>query len=267
MQLAISTTFDYQLRIGEQLALLQRSGFDSISLGAQESHSGYLNQVDRGRLLTLVREHELTIDSLHVPIRQGYDLSKSDPEPRMAAVCRVALCMASATELQCSTVILHLSHFPPVPYDQQLEPLLHSLDALIESAENMKINLAAENLYDDNSLFFLRRALEQFDSERFGLCYDSSHDLLSGKEPYKLLEEFSDRLMAVHLSDNDGDEDRHWIPFTGIANWERISGILKQSEFAGPLLLEVENSANADPEKFLLDASVAGDRLREMIVG
>lgn len=265
MRMAIGTTFDYELPLEQQFALLDRTNFTTVSLGANETHSGFLNTLGRSRIQELAREHQIEIDSLHVPILQAYDLSKADTERRMAAVCRVALCLASAVDLGASTVVLHLNHFPPVSYEQQLKPLLRSLEALIESAENMKLNLAAENLYDSIGLEFLAGALEEFNSERFGFCYDSSHDQLSGQEPYTILERYADRLMALHLSDNDGKEDRHWVPFTGVVNWERICSILREHSYDRTLLLEVENSEKIDPEKFLLESSLAAERLQEMI--
>ncbi len=266
MQLAVSTTFDYELPLSEQFALIRGVNVQTVSLGARESHSEYLSQTGRSRLLRMAHEFEIELDSLHVPIARGYDLSNADPEPRMAAVCRVALCMASAVELGCRTTILHLTHYEQAPYEQRLEPLLESLDALIESAENMGIYLAAENLYDRSSLRFLERTLEEFDSPHYGLCYDSSHDQLSRTEPYTLLEKYSDRLLAVHLSDNDGQEDRHWIPFSGIVDWDRVCGVLREVKFAGPLLLEVERGSAPEATKFILETSLAGERLIKMIL-
>lgn len=265
MQLAVSTTFDYDLPLSEQFALIRGVNVQVVSLGARESHSDYLSQTGRSRLLRLVHEFEIELDSLHVPIARGYDLSNADSEQRMAAVCRVALCMASAVELGCQTTILHLTHYEQVPYEQRLEPLLESLEALIESAENMGIFLAAENLYDRSSLRFLERTLEEFDSPNYGLCYDSSHDQLSETEPYTLLEKYADRLLAVHLSDNDGQDDRHWIPFSGIVDWDHVCGVLREVRFAGPLLLEVERSSGQDVEQFVLETSQAGERLMKMI--
>ncbi|MCK4858411.1 MAG: sugar phosphate isomerase/epimerase [candidate division Zixibacteria bacterium] len=267
MQLAIGTTFDYQVPVEQQLIELEDTVFTAISLGANTVHSGYLHRQGQRKLLALSEKHRLEIDSLHVPFTRGYDLSHADSESRMAAVCRVALCLAAAVELTCPTAIVHLNHFSPKGYQQNVDSLLYSLDVLIESAENMKINIAAENLYDSISLEFLERALAEFKSERFGFCYDSSHDLLSGNEPYRILEKYADRLLAVHLSDNDGREDCHWISFTGQVDWERICSILKESGYSGSLLLEVENREEKETAQFLQEASDAALRLRGMING
>ena len=265
MQLAIGTTFDYELAIDQQLEELRSTAFSSISLGGNAGHSGYLKREGQQRLLWLTNKYNLEICSLHAPFTTGFNIANSYPEQRMAAVCRIAMCMASAKELGSDTVILHLDNSYPEQQKQDVDSLLYSLESLIESGETMQIKLAAENLPNKESLEFLDRALAEFDSELFGFCYDSSHDLISPNEPYQLLERYAGRLFAVHLSDNDGKEDRHWIPFTGIVDWERICSILSANSYSLPLLLEVENRERIDPAQFLKTAAVAAGRLHDMI--
>jgi sugar phosphate isomerase/epimerase len=184
----------------------------------------------------------------------------------MASVCRIALAMAAAVELDAKTVIFHLQSWPAEAGTQDVDSLLRSLEALVESAENMRIRLAAENLPGEVASVFLHRALAEFKSDNFGFCYDSSHDQLGPGEPYEVLEEFADRLFAVHLSDNDGQKDRHWLPFTGIVDWERVCYILHEAHYANPLLLEVENNDQIPSDEFLNKSATAAIRLRNLIL-
>jgi sugar phosphate isomerase/epimerase len=266
MQIAIGTCFDYRVPIDQQLAQIAMSSFRSISLGGDPSHSGYLTAQGRFRLSGLAEEHGITINSLHAPYGPKHDISYSDSESRMASVCRIALAMAAAVELDARTVILHLQSWPVETGRQDVDSLLRSLEALVESAENMQIRLAAENLPGKVAAEFLRRAFAEFKSDSFGFCYDSSHDQLGPGQPYEVLEEFADRLFAVHLSDNDGLEDRHWIPFTGIVDWERVCYVLHKARYANPLLLEVENNGQIPTDEFLNKSAEAAIRLRTLIL-
>jgi sugar phosphate isomerase/epimerase len=266
MQLAIGTCFDYSIAIEDQLTQIAVTPFQVLSLGGSADHSGYSTTMGRFRLSAMAQEHGLTIESLHVPYGAKHDISYSDSEARMASVCRVALAMAAAVELGASTVILHLQSWPYDPAKQDVNSLLRSLEALVETAEIMKLHLAAENLPGEIANTFLRRALTEFQSDNFGLCYDSSHDQLGPEEPFKILEDFADRLFAVHLSDNDGKEDRHWIPFTGIVDWERLCYILHQANYSHPLLLEVENNDHIPTTEFLTNSANAAMRIRNLIL-
>jgi sugar phosphate isomerase/epimerase len=267
MKLAIGTCFDYRVQLVQQFSEIADTPFQLVSLGGDPHHSGYLTGPGRKGIIELTAQCGIKVDSLHVPYSQKYDPSWVDSEERSGSVCRIAMAMAAAVELGANTVILHLNSWPSQPDRQSDEALLRSLEALIESAENMQIKLAAENLPGELSLRFLRRALEEFKSGCFGFCYDSSHDQLGPDKPYEILEKYADRLFAVHLSDNDGQEDRHWIPFTGIVDWKRVCGILKAARYSYPLLLEVENPGEMPTAEFLAKSADAAVRLRELIVG
>lgn len=266
MQIAIGTCFDYRVPIDQQLAQIATTPFRLVSLGGDPNHSSYLATQGRFRLSGLAEEHGITIDSLHAPYGPKHDISYSDSETRMASVCRIALAMAAAVELGAKTVILHLQSWPTDARLQDADSLLRSLEALVESAEIMQIRLAAENLPGKVANVFLHRALAEFESDYFGFCYDSSHDQLGPGKPYEVLEEFANRLFAIHLSDNDGLEDRHWIPFTGIVDWERICYILHEVRYAYPLLLEVENNGQIPTDEFLAKSATAAIRLRTLIL-
>jgi len=267
MDLAIGTTFDYTVPLEAQMQALHKTAFSAVSLGANLGHCDYLKTAVQAEIRTMALRSEMALDSIHVPIAANYDISRSDPETRMAAVLRVALVMAAAVELGIETVILHLCHFDPRGYEQNLDALLASLDVLLESAENMGIRLAGENLVTEPSHTFLEESLQAFSTEHYGLCFDSSHAHISGRPPFEWLERFGDRLLAVHLSDNDGKEDRHWIPFTGIVDWETLAKHLKDFDLNKSLLLEVENRDETPTPEFLAKAEVAALRLRDMILG
>jgi sugar phosphate isomerase/epimerase len=265
MQLAIGTCFDYQIPIEAQFAEIAATPFRLVSLGGDAFHSGYLSATGQFRLSAMAQEYGIGIDSLHAPYGVRHDISLVDSEARMGAVCRIAMVMASAVELGANTVILHLQSWPADPSSQSVDTLLRSLEALVESAENMGIRLAAENLPGKVARDFLTRALDEFQSDNFGFCYDSSHDQLGPEKPYVILEQYADRLFAVHLSDNDGQDDRHWIPFTGIVNWEQVCYLLGKAGYAHPLLLEVENPQHTPTAEFLAQSATAAERLRKLI--
>jgi len=71
--------------------------------------------------------------------------------------------------------------------------------------------------------------LREFDSKYSGFCYDSSHDFVKGQSFGEILDKWKNKLFCVHLSDNDGTCDRHWIPTKGHVNWEKIINIVKRT--------------------------------------
>ncbi len=55
-----------------------------------------------------------------------------------------------------------------------------------------------------------------------GLCYDTGHGNI-GCDSTDDVARRGDRLIALHLNDNDGSGDQHRIPFTGTVDWGRVT--------------------------------------------
>ena len=94
---------------------------------------------------------------------------------------------------------------------------------LTELAERLNVNVAIENMSRPE---LIEHIFEKIKSNRLGFCFDSGHCNLFTPE-FDLLDLYGDSLMALHLHDNDGKEDWHTLPFSGIIQWDIISKNLK----------------------------------------
>jgi len=82
------------------------------------------------------------------------------------------------------------------------------------------------------------------------------------------LETLKERLAVVHLHDNDGARDMHWLPFTGTVDWDRLARLMADSGYAKCVSMESNMHAHQDirdERTFLARAFEAGGRLSEMI--
>jgi sugar phosphate isomerase/epimerase len=117
-------------------------------------------------------------------------------------------------------------------------------------------------------------ALKAFSREFLGFCYDVGHHNIT-KDSDDLVrknecrDQISDRLFAVHVHDNDGAEDRHWIPFTGTVDWQNVADFLRTANYSKPLNLEINfaKSGLEDEDLFLRQARQSIARLRSMVDG
>jgi len=98
------------------------------------------------------------------------------------------------------------------------------------------------------------------------LCYDSGHGNIE-KNSYEWLDKFKNRLISIHIHDNDGERDLHQIPFAGTVEWEKLAKILAESSYRKCVNLEtsIHNMAMKDEQKFLDKAIGAAKKLSEMI--
>ena len=53
------------------------------------------------------------------------------------------------------------------------------------------------------------------------------------------LQNYQDKLICLHLHDNDGTDDQHLLPYDGTVNWNLVVDILKDCNYNGPITLEL----------------------------
>ncbi|MDD2496107.1 MAG: TIM barrel protein, partial [Tissierellia bacterium] len=79
---------------------------------------------------------------------------------------------------------------------------------------------------------------------------------VNGQSCGEILYKWKERLFAVHLSDNDGICDRHWMPGKGHVNWSKITNLLKQTNISTYSMetYPYEEEKNLKPLEFLIRA-------------
>lgn len=239
MDFAIPVNIDETIPLDDLFARIAGCGFQQLALTDNPQHCDYQQHTGRLQLIAYAQKQSLAFDTLHVPVGKDFDITCKHADTRMGAVCNVANTMHAARVLGVRTVVLSATHALPSPHGSDTRSLIHGLEGLIETAENMGINLALRNLIDRRSLESLAAALAEYDSPRFGLCYDTALDLLAGHEPYELIDQFGDRLKAVLFADTDGKVSRNLAPFTGIVDWQRVWAMLAVAGYRGSLTLNV----------------------------
>ena len=121
---------------------------------------------------------------------------------------------------------------------KQAESVRRSLDELLPLLEKYDAKIALENLPHGN-WEILSALLDDYPAERIGYCFDSGHCNITVRTHFEETEKYADRIIAVHLHDNDGSGDQHKTPFNGTFNWEWLANVLKRSSYTNPLNFEL----------------------------
>ena len=153
--------------------------------------------------------------------------------------------------------------------DERLTLVLSVCNALAPVAKATGVRFALENLMPGPATDLERRALFDLDPAAFGLCYDSSHDQIDGPRPFDLIDEFRNRIFAVHLSDRIKAHVDHVIPGEGFVAWADMCQKLGMANYTGPILMEVlmTHSRFQEPDDFLGKAQAAARKTGEAIRG
>jgi sugar phosphate isomerase/epimerase len=82
-------------------------------------------------------------------------------------------------------------------------------------------------------------------SDRLKFCFDSGHQNchLHSKD-LDLLSMYGDKLISLHLHDNDGTQDQHMLPFEGNIKWETTMKKITSCGYIGATALEVTKNTS-----------------------
>ncbi|MBA7550668.1 Inosose dehydratase [subsurface metagenome] len=96
----------------------------------------------------------------------------------------------------------------------------------------------------------LIRLGELVNDEHFGVIFDTAH-LHAQKELLPLsVHKLGKLLRYVHVADNDGRDNRHFLPGNGNIDWDSVFESLKQIKFNGFFATDLEKDINLE-ERFI----------------
>lgn len=245
--------FVYNLLNETIVRQIKAAGFDAIEIWGMIPHFNYKNNDEIEKLAQLLKDNEIKVVSFHGPIyeevsppkeRRWLSLASTDANIRQKAVDetkRVIDCMG----------LFGAGHLTVHGIEERKETeskkAFHkSLSELAEYCKENGVRIAIENILHGSSARDILKLLDdRYDPDVVGLCLDLGHANISG-DPVADLEECSERLFALHISDNNGREDLHSIPFTGTINWLEAAAVLKKIDFDGYFMYEIRNRDNID---------------------
>jgi sugar phosphate isomerase/epimerase len=265
----LSITSDYIQSTGDPRPYLERiatAGFSHIHW-CHHWNTDFLYSVPEiEQIERWFAEYDLRLLNLHASQgREKYWCSFLEYQ-RKAGVELVQNRIHMAARLGADVVIIHVPSDTGVEVREKLlGPVRRSLDELLPFAQSHSIRIAVENMETDD-FGMLTTLLDAYDESALGLCYDSGHGNMDGRG-LDNLEKVKERLIALHLHDNDGTVDQHKLPFTGTVDWERLACIIADSPYEQCLNLEVviQNSGIQDEAEFLRQAHASGEKLAGMV--
>ncbi len=251
MKKGIYTWFGIELPIKTRIEAIKRSNFDTVMLNWSED---FPENGSREEAAVLADQYGLEVENAHLSFRDINSMwvDGIDGDDTMA---RLDNDITLASKYSIKRLIIHASSgFTPPPVS---EIGLRRFGQLIETAHKYNIQLAFENLRLSTYNDFI---FDNFKTDTVGFCYDSGHrNVFMPNE--NLLQKHSDKLIAIHIHDNDGTADQHLMPFGGTIDWAAEMAQLKQTTYKGSFTLEVAAESSACCDEALQRASECADRL------
>jgi len=197
-------------------------------------------------ILSGVDDGSIKISNLHIG---GVDISAPDETSRTQAVDSALKQLDLAARLRAERVILHPSQsFPPTEdRTRRIRQCRKSLHEITQIAQEKKIKVCIEYLphqktgndrvFLGNSSTELLELIDGFDDQILGVCLDTTHAYVI-EDLVEIVRRLGRRLIALHVSDNDGRGRSHIWPFEGVIDWKALREALVEVDYAGIFMYE-----------------------------
>jgi sugar phosphate isomerase/epimerase len=276
LRYAISTILWAARRLDRQaLRTFKASGFDSIELFMQRPHFDPRSKREISALRSDLKAEGLAVISAHMPIyryrlpvkadRKALLLSLSSPDPilRSETVAELEAAIRAAGRLGAENLVVHTGIKDND--DAGIARCADSLRGPAGLAGDLGVSLAVENGTDPGAtVAALHRLIDLLGSPNVGICIDIGHANLFSA-PAADLAAAGDRLLSLHVHDNDGASDQHLVPGGGSVEFPAVRSVLKTSRFSGICTFEVGPAPGDDPEdpaRLARTAGTAGGAMR-----
>ena len=253
MNYTIVDYFGYPLSAQERMKTIKQAGFDGVILLWADYFDGDYKDFPK-----YAEKEGLYVENAHAPYMQANTIW-DDTITGEEYTDHIVRCIEDCSVFHIPTLVMHpINGMVPLPKGNVG---IDRFKKIMEAAEKWNINIAIENQGNPEYLNFVFRNIS---SSRLYFCFDSGHERFYSPQ-LDLLDLYGDRLIALHLHDNNGQEDTHALPFTGDVQWDRIAGKLKKLDYKGAVALETLNGGFEHIESPVAFLQIALERAKKIL--
>lgn len=238
------------MRDPKEYKLLKEVGYDAVDYNGlcTEPEAGLFALSDEKFERELLRDRK-AIENAGLEICQihgvwPYDDTKPENwESKFQAMIRS---IRAAAILGSRYVVVH----PVMPYGWEESPdhekdvrkNIEYMKMLVPYAKKYGVKIALENMpcpyVPCGPVEELVKCIDEVNSPHLVACLDVGHSTALGIDAGDAVRMLGNRLHCLHIHDNDGKHDFHWLPYYGVTNWQNFTSALKEIGYCGAITLE-----------------------------
>lgn len=259
----------------ENFKLAKEAGFDGVEVAL--ALDGEINldstKEDLLKIKAQAKAAGIELYSVASGLYWQFSITSNDEAEREKAKACVRKQLWTASVLGCDTILVVPGHvsvsFAPelgvVDYDVAYERSLAAFNELKKDAEQLKVSIALENVWNNFLLspLEMRDFIDKIGSDYVGSYFDVGNVLYSGY-PEQWIKILGKRIKKVHFKDykkSVGSLDGFVDLLGGDVNWENVKGALDAVGYNGWVTGEMLPPYTYYPETILFNTSNSMDKI------
>lgn len=233
------------------LQLIASAGFTTVELWADTVHFDPRTHVSVADVKKQLQELNLSVHSTHGPFRHFHNRLPAEEFTKLRQdLWRKTI--EQCAEIESPIMVAHGLDRREYNYTKdQVELVKESLADLCEYGRRLGVMIALENIQagEDNPEELgtnIINHIKHFPGIGLYYCLDIGHAVLNGVDIIDEIKAAGDRLVSLHIHNNNGVDDSHVIPSNGIIDWPYIYRELRTTYgYSGKFVLEVYGDKDA----------------------
>jgi len=235
----------------ETVELLAGSSVKAVELWEPTFEKGEGHVDEMRRLLSAAGVAARTV---HANFDASLDISSPESAVRSAGIRAFSAALDLAQRMGAGIIVVHPSSEPISDETRaaRMEESRRSVRTMAGMAGDAGCRIALELLPRSclgHSVEELLTLLEDGDAGTVGVCLDTNHLMADFAALPDLVRTLGPRLIALHCSDYDGVDERHWPPLRGVIDWPAFLSALRDVHFPGPLNYEAALDGQTPAER------------------
>lgn len=236
----------------EGLARMKAHGYEALDYQRFVDTETELFRVSEAEFERTLRTQRAAIENAGIEITQTHGPWRWPPrdfteEDRAERFEKMAKSIRGTAILGCRNFVIH----PIMPFGDDRDPEperlwdmnLAFMSRLVEVGRSCDVVVNFENMpmiaLSISRPEAILRFVKTVDSPFFKVCLDTGHCAVFGDSPAQAVRLIGKEYLAtLHIHDNNGHNDLHWNPYTGVIDWDDFSAALREIGFEGAVSLE-----------------------------
>lgn len=261
----VERTGVYRNRFGDfkALEIIKKAGFDGYDFSMTGPDDNWHLPLNEPNYIEYAKEIKKFSDDIGLECLQAHaPYAYNTPDKLPAYIDKAKKSIEIAAELGCKNLVIHpINYFNAIGnadllYNKILPTAIeHNVVICTENMFNWKNSKQNETIPSAcGSVKDFVDCIDCVDSPYLKACLDLGHaNMVNCEGASKFIKGLGDRIVCLHVHDNDLYDDQHTLPYMGNANWDQLTSDLKEIGYNGYFTYEEVSFVKGFPDELMLD--------------